>query len=182
MNENQEKLTVEKVKVVNKPQEARKLWELYNEAFQEVNKEAPCRQSYTKKEFYEVLTDEDVEKFILRNGDEIVGVGLATNNLEKVSWISLAFYQKRFPFQFANRMIYYIKGIAVSRTRNTIGFGYALLAYMIDSFPKGSVGCFDFSEKVNKAMPGFVRKIGGGKAKDGELLDRQVYYVFEKGS
>ncbi len=177
-------VTVKRVKRIDSPEEIQELWELYDDAFRKVNEESPCRQSYTEEEFQETLQDEDIEKSILidRFG-KILGIGLTTNNLDKVPWISQAFYQKYFPDHFRNRSIYYIKGLVVSskRQKRTM-IGSILLSHMIDTFPQESIGCFDYSERMNENMPEFVQRVGKERACAGRLLDKQVYFIFEKGS
>jgi len=157
-----------------------KLWYLYHTAFRKLNENSPSRQSFTMGEFMKLMGDGEMTKFILRDIDgKIVGLGLATNNLSKVPWISQDFFRKRYPLHFENRIVYYIECLVVSGGLKPFS-GLTLLASMIDYFPGGSVGCFDFSERNNGSMPIFVERAGAKKAKRGTLLDRQVYYAFEK--
>lgn len=160
------------------------LWRLYDKAFTEDNEESPCRQSYLESEFKRVLGDTDVIKFTITDDlRELVGLGMMTNNLDKVPWISQPFYRKRFSAVYERKGIWYVKSLSVSTdARNQIRYGPALLKAMIDHIPKGDMGCFDYSEKMNRRMPVLVAHLFGAEtATEGQVNDSQVYFSFVKG-
>jgi ribosomal protein S18 acetylase RimI-like enzyme len=181
---NKRRSYVEQVRVIDDCQLAEQLWQLYSQSFGEEATESPCRQSYDQDEFREKLSDQRVEKFVLRDRDGVVvGIGMTTNDLTTASWISQGFYRRHFPDLFQREMIYYILTFAISPScQGSFRFAPMLYRHIIDSFPEGAIWCFDYSQNINPRMAETLDKVGGDSAQGRRVLDQQIYVMFRKGS
>ncbi len=164
---------------IGSQKEKEKLWKLYYETYAIINEESPCKQSYDRNEFLEVLDDPEVIKFILINREDLAGLALITNNLQKVSWISEPYFQKHFPDYYNNRRIYYIKAFVIAAPyQGHFKYVFSLLRAVIEYIDsKKGVGAFDCSERINKLLPLLIRKIGNRIISNEEVLDKQLYYL-----
>lgn len=81
---------------------------LYRSAFEPMEVLAAARQSLTDDEFVEELTHPATFKMVCYDdADRAVGLSFMTNDLTTVQWISIPYYQARFPQHFARKAIYY---------------------------------------------------------------------------
>jgi hypothetical protein len=80
------------------------IWNVYEDSFQELNTNHPCRQSLTRSEFDNFMADEDIHKFLVFREGEFVGGSFVTENLCKIPWISAAFYDTKYPEYIGLRM------------------------------------------------------------------------------
>lgn len=179
--ENGDSLKVEKERVVENEWEREILKEIYLKNFEETDKHCVCKQSYSAEELEKALKDPDILKVILYNSaGYIVGFGLITNNLEKVPWVSKAYFKNNFPDYF-DKKIYYIKSFVIDQKFRGFQAAKKLLGEMISEVPKDGVGAFDFSEKLNGLIPNLARKSAPDPIEpifEGPV-DRQVYHVFK---
>lgn len=86
---------------------AEAIWEMYEEAFTPLDELAAQRHLWSKEEVLAELANELIVKFVGWSGDEPVGLGMITNDLELVPMISPAFLRRRFPEQASRNAIYY---------------------------------------------------------------------------
>jgi len=156
------------------------LWEMYDETFVAVNIATPCRQHCYKEEFMEAMQDSDFQKFLLCVDEKPVGIGLITNNLEKVPWINVQFFQKQFPALVNKDLLYYLMGIAVKSGFAKRALGGRLLKEMILSLPENGAVAFDHSEGSNRAIPMFAERVLPKSIK-GSIMDSQTYRIYRWG-
>gem|GEM_PF-1846771 len=75
-----------------------RLWSIYKGAFERLNERTPIHHgAFSAEEFDTILQDEDFNKFLVYAEDELVGVTLITNNLRKIPWVNVGYFQSRYP-------------------------------------------------------------------------------------
>ncbi len=90
------------------PPTAESFYELYREAFGELETKAVARQLLHRDEFLEEMHDPRVEKHVAWSGQEPIGLSTLTRHLETVPWISPAYFAHHYPEAFARDAVYYI--------------------------------------------------------------------------
>lgn len=170
-------LEVKNVKIFNQ-EEVENLWTIYNESFRDVNINSPCKQSFNKNEFIQMLYDNTVEKFILKNNNNEIGIGLVTNNFNNLPWISKDYFLNKFPESFTNNKIYYFMGIAIDKNYRKRGYTKYLLNKIFHNLDNYNIIGFDHSKKVNPFIPKFTKLIKGISFKK-RRIESQNYYIIE---
>lgn len=90
----------------------------YRAAFQPLEILAPARQSLTDDEFREEMTDARVLKFVARDEDGVAtAMSFMTTDLTIVPWVSLPYYEHRFPEHYARNAICYVGALLVRPER-----------------------------------------------------------------
>lgn len=155
------------------------LWKLYEAGFTRVLHLSPCRQSFNRGEFFQMLHDEGVYKIIALAGCVVVGLGMKTHDLTKITWLNPMFFQQRFPEEY-KLGIGYMLTVVADWEKAELLVGTLIVKEAIRTVPKGSLCCFDFSSNINPSMPILVRRAGKGMVCDEELLDTQKYYCYRR--
>jgi hypothetical protein len=89
-------------------------WELYTEAFRDLNALAVQRHLMYRSEFDEVMSDQRVQKYLALDDDgRLCGLGTYTNDLSAVPLISPEYFERHWPDHYATRRIWYIGFLAV---------------------------------------------------------------------
>jgi len=85
------------------------LWVLYDEGFREINRNSPCRQSFTYDEFIVAMKDPDVKRAVLRDDDtnEMLAVAVWSGNFDHFPWISHEYFKERYPLEYESGKLYY---------------------------------------------------------------------------
>lgn len=158
---------------------------LYREGFAELDKRAAARQSLTDEEFVEEMSHPSVVKWIAWADDEPVALMFMTTDLTIVPWISLPYYEDRFPEQYARKAIYYYGGLVVHPERRNGAFVKALLAETCRyAMERGAVIAFDccsFNSDVMR-LPDIIERVGRRMTASPAVvteLDAQRYYAYE---
>ncbi len=87
--------------------EAETWWDIYDEAFIEVNKKYPCRQSFHKEEFLSILQNPLAKKLVVIVDGEFVSMGIWTADLALAPWISEEYFELNFPDEYERKAIFY---------------------------------------------------------------------------
>lgn len=92
------------------------LWLIYESAF--VGSKSLAVQDqicYSRDTFGQAMRDVDYRKFIVYDGEEAVGIGLATNDLDKanIAYVNPFYFQHRYPQEYSERRFWYFTAIAV---------------------------------------------------------------------
>jgi hypothetical protein len=159
------------------------LWDIYTKAYKEIDEQVPCRQRFYEDEFYKALEDRELIKIVAY--DELknpIGLALITNNLRKISWISMPYFQKNYPLHLEENKLFYIQSWAAdpeSLDEKRAGFMLlrAIIAYVTE---RKGLGAYDCSQKMNNKLSNFARiweKITGSKFSGSGLIDQQMYFV-----
>lgn len=163
------------------PAMAEAFYELYRDAFGELETKAVARQLLHRDEFLEEMHDARVEKHVAWSGDVPIGLSTLTRHLETVPWISPAYFAHHYPEAFGRGAVYYI-GFTLVRAEHrmsrvfqamvrSMGAGLAELGAVVgwDICAANDDG-FAFGEHAARAL---------GQAGDVTVVpvDRQTYYV-----
>ena len=160
----------------------RRLWEIYEESFRKLRELSPVRQYFLQGEFVEAMTDPGSLKFLLWRDTELIGIGIATNQLSRVPWINAHFYRLHFPEALERGRLWYIEAIAVPPGLRGGRAAIRLLQAMFREWDKrGEVGAFDF-DSSNESLVRLLKFVGGKSASGGfQELGTQHYWAFKKG-
>lgn len=176
----------ESIKVLRKDyidssEEIEKLWGIYNETFIKINKLSPCKQSFDYEHFVESLKDITVRKYILSGASgEYIGLGFITNDFKNTPWISEDYFKFNYPKEFAQQLIYYFIGIAVSQQFRGRRYSISLIEHIVDDTPVDSIIGFDHSRNINPMLHHFTRIIKQSHFISRKHIDRQHYHVVQR--
>jgi len=151
-------------------------WSVYQDAFREVNRATPCKQSLSQDEFMMALDDDRIQKWVVSAGKYPAGIGLITNDLECAPWVSVPYFRTHHSELFEKSLIYYLLGIAVDQRFSGVRPGKVLLDAMIGSLPENAAVVFDHSETANPGIPIFAKR-SLPRGFHVEILDRQAYVM-----
>lgn len=89
-------------------------WEWYQTTFEEINRLAVQRHMANSEEWSEMRDDTALLKFLAFNGDELVGVGVMTNDLYAWGLISPQYFEYHFPNMYNEDRIWYCGFVGAS--------------------------------------------------------------------
>ena len=174
----------DEIRIVQTPvveeEEARlRLWSIYRRGFERLNRRTPIPHGgFTVAQFEAILQDGDFEKFLVYVGDELVGVTLLTNVLEKIPWVNAPYFKQRYPERFEAEKIYFLPAVVIDPKHQDLRrIGAKLLQEALVTLGHDSVLAVDYSETLRQSLPAFVSRGLGITFKE-EILDRLVYQVF----
>jgi hypothetical protein len=175
------KVTIEKV--LDDPVVVEEFLELYRSAFDPLDTVAAGRQALTDDEFRADMGDESVLKFVGRDRDgRPVALCLLATDVSKLPWLSPAFWQQRYPEQFARNAIFYVGAILVSpRVRGGLWFHRLLTETIGHAASHRGVGALDVCRynAEHLDLPGIVAKVSASMADvECEQVDVQTYHAY----
>lgn len=169
---------VEKLLLVDNQELQSKFWNIYDSSFNDKNADAPCQQSIDNfKSFKAEMEQNSVMKYVLYDGETIVGIAMITNDLSNCTWISTKYFETKFPQYYKEKKLYYFMGIAIDKKFQGSGLGKWVLEYIIDDLPKDSAMGFDHSYEANKFISLFPYLVRQRPKLKRTYLDKQVYYL-----
>lgn len=165
--------------VMHEDHERKHLWSIYKDAFERLNRRTPIHHGgYDSSEFDAVLLDEDFTKFLVYADDELAGVTLITNVLEKIPWVNAGYFEDHYPNRSRAGEIYFLPAVVIDPKHQDLRLiGAKLLQQALTTLGENVVLAVDYSETLRHSLPAFVRR-GLGRAFKGEILDRSVYQIF----
>ncbi len=172
-------IRVVKTLIVEEVEPRLRLWSIYRHAFERLNQRTPIHHGgFSVAQFEAILQDSDFEKFLVYAGDELVGVTLLTNVLEKIPWVNAPYFERRYPNRFTDRKIYFLPAIVIDPKHQDLRrIGAKLLQEALMPLGEDTVLAVDYSETLRQSLPAFVSRGLGIKFKE-EILDRLVYQIF----
>lgn len=92
------------------------LWKLYKEIFTDINRMAVQRHLMYYEEFTDMLVNSAITKYLAKTDDtnEVVGLGVLTNQLDEWPLISPEYFECHFPKLYEAKKIWYVGFIGVS--------------------------------------------------------------------
>lgn len=143
---------------ITDPALASRLWHIYKEAFRKAAVESVQDQMcYSEATLAEALADESYAKFVTYRGDEAVGFGLVTNDMEKarIAYVNPGYLAAKFPKEYEAKRLHYFTAIAVLPELQGSGLFFMSMAtemtVYIDSL--GGVVVFDYSLETSPKLP-----------------------------
>jgi len=148
------------IKLMVEGDELEEAWVVYEQSFEEIKLEHPCRQSLTRVEFEAFMADCEVVKLLFYEEGQIVAGSLFTTNLAKIPWISAPFYDAQYPKYIGERM--YAQSFFVKPSRRAAGYlekiAVAIRDYMREHSLK--VAFCDFGGRNEIAFRLILKAIG----------------------
>jgi hypothetical protein len=169
--------TIVKKDIIEDEEEAKILWDIYDQSFLETNKKTPCRQSFDKDHFFQILKNATALKYLLFIDNQVVGMGMVTNNLENTPWISEDYFKAHFSEATSSGLLYYFMGIVIFKKYQRMGNAIAIIEEIVKNLPEGAILGFDHSFGANRHLPYFTKIISQAKFIKTKYIDRQQYYV-----
>jgi len=107
-------MVIKMVEQINDDEILESAWQLYVDAFRELNTLAVQRHLMYRSEFDEVMSDQRVQKYLcLDDAGTLCGLSTYTNDLDAVPLISPDYFARHWPDHYAARKIWYIGFVAV---------------------------------------------------------------------
>jgi hypothetical protein len=108
-------MVIKVIDQVNDPETLECAWELYIEAFRDLNALAVQRHLMYRSEFDELMRDQRVQKYMCLDDDgTLLGMSTYTNDLDAVPLIAPEYFERHWPDHYAANKIWYI----VAATQN----------------------------------------------------------------
>jgi hypothetical protein len=160
-------------------------WQLYAEAFKDLNTLAVQRHLMYRSEFDEVMRDSRVQKYLsLRDDGTLCGLATYTNDLHAVPLIAPEYFERHWPDHYATRRIWYIGFVAVHpEAEGSEAFAQMVeQMYLIAVTQDGLVGLdiCSYNDEVRKMSRVFrvmIRRLT--KEMKFTRIDQQSYWLYE---
>jgi hypothetical protein len=160
-------------------------WDLYYNAFHELNALAVQRHLMYRSEFDAVMLDPKVDKYLFLDDDGVLcGMSTYTNCLDAVPLISPQFFQRRWPQHYADGRIWYVGFVAVNTAgRAANAFVHLVTAMQLVAAEHSGVVCLDMcrynddEHRMSRAVRLLVRRITSDVHV--ERMDEQSYWTYE---
>ena len=160
-------------------------WQLYSEAFAELNALAVQRHLMYRHEFDDVMADPRVAKYLCLDGDgNLRGMSTYTNDLDAVPLISPPYFERRWPQQYQQRRIWYCGFVATQTdAAAATAFGELVTAMYHTAAVADGLIALDFCHRTDEVrqMSRVVRLMlhrlsGHVRA---QRIDEQQYWLYE---
>lgn len=160
-------------------------WQLYADAFRELNALAVQRHLMYRSEFDEVMRDRRVNKYLCLDDDgTLCGMSTYTNDLSAVPLISPEYFERHWPDHFKARKIWYIGFVAVHpRAQGREAFAQLVEEmYVVAATQNGLVGLDicqynDDVRNMSRIFRLMVRRLTDNMRF--ERIDQQSYWLYE---
>lgn len=158
-------------------------WDLYRDAFTDIDAQAAQRHLMTRDEFDHVMTDRRIRKYFAFHGGTPVGLAVITNDLDAWPLISPRYFARQWPDLYAARRIFYI-GFACTVTGAPNHTFHDLIADLSkEVFAVDGMAVMDFCTRnaIGLRMP---RRVGAllnhlhPAASEARLIDTQEFWAW----
>lgn len=174
-------LNIERLTSIHEKDLQDTLWSIYGKTFAKLNRESPCKQSYSEEHFYSVLREKTVNKYVLKlSTGEVAGIALITNNLANAEWISSEYFQTNYPKEYSAKSIYYFLGLAIDSKFRSKRLSLPLIEHIIDDIPHDSIMAFDHSKNVNPFLHHFTKVVRQAKKLRSVHIEQQHYHIVKR--
>lgn len=161
---------------------ADQLWDMYAAAFRHFVRVAAMKQMVSPEGFRALLHDEDIEKYVVMQGDQAVAMSTMTTRLSTEN-VNTRFFERRYSEHYANGRLFYLGFLLVRPSAQHRGIMPVLVQRMslrIES--AGGVVCFDICGH-NDRVADFARMCEALAARCRpavlSTLDVQTYYALD---
>lgn len=161
-------------------------WQVYTDAFEELNAMAMQRHLMTYDEFTVVMTDPRVDKILtLDDTGALAGVATFTRDLDAVPLIAPPYFERRWPQQYAQKRIWYIGFVAIAPAAQDSQVFLETFEeyYRIAEAENGLIAmdiCAHNDEvrHLGRVIALQVRRLSGGVSK-AEPVDKQTFWIYD---
>jgi hypothetical protein len=166
---------------IDNTESSEELWKIYETTFEPINRISPCKQSFDRPHFMEVLKDRTVQKYVLLSKDGcIIGIALTTNNFSNTPWISEEYFALNYKREHESKLIHYFMGLAIDSKHRGNKYSILLIESVIDSLPINAIMGFDHSKNVNPLLHHFTRIVKQSHLIERKKIDQQHYHVVQR--
>lgn len=137
-------------------------WPIYNEQFEELNRENPCRQSFNRDEFEKAMVSPTMAKLAYVEGGEIVSMCLLSNDLDHFPWLSQEFYKDKYPDFFENDNIHYFVSLLTRQDKRNQSYAREVLELVTELYrldDQNVIITFDCCAENAQWMPDMIAAI-----------------------
>lgn len=156
-------------------------WQLYRDAFTELNAFTIQRHLMHRHEFDDVAGDLNVQKWVVFNDDgRLCGLATYTNELTSMPLISPAYFERRWPLLYAARKVWYCGFVADDRSSLGV-FGMLVERMYAVAADCGGVISLDIcqeNERLARVVDLMMHRLSGGVCV-WEKSDYQGYWTGE---
>jgi GNAT superfamily N-acetyltransferase len=163
---------------------ARRFLAIYRDAFAPLDELAPARQSLTDEEFLDEMADTSVVKFLASDrGGVPCALAFMATDLSVVPWISLPYFQARFPEHYARGAIYYFGALLVRPELQGGAWARLLLEELVrrvaSDHAVAAFDCCEHNASVTR-LPELIARVGHRlSVLDAVELDPQRYFAYQ---
>jgi hypothetical protein len=178
-------MVIKVIDQVNDPETLECAWELYIEAFQELNALAVQRHLMYRSEFDELMRDQRVQKYMCLDDDgTLLGMSTYTNDLNAVPLIAPEYFERHWPEHYAAHKIWYIVFVAVHpEAQGRPAFAQLVEEmYLVAATQNGLVGLdiCSYNDEVRNMSRVFrmmIRRLTANMRF--ERIDQQSFWLYE---
>lgn len=159
-------------------------WQLYLEAFSDLNAMTVQRHLMHRHEFDDVAGDLLVQKWLAVDDDgRIMGLSTYTNELQAMSLISPAYFERRWPELFAAGKIWYCGFVAVAQAKprafQLLVEGMYKVAQEVSGMISLDVCRYNIeTRRMDRVIRLMLERIGG-PGMVAETADQQTFFTYE---
>lgn len=140
--------------------EAERLWEVYENPFEELGMNHPTLAGFDKDTFLEILSDPEIMKVVNKVDGKISTLCFFVNNFEHCPWFNSEYYQKNYPEFYETGNILMFPGIVTDE--NMRGENYAaqvidLATYLLGKRNTDAIITFECTEISSQYIPKIVK-------------------------
>ena len=156
---------------------------VYRDSFAPLEDKAAARQSLTDEEFRQEMLDESVLKFVAWDErGQVAALAFVCTDLSVVPWISIPYFEQRFPEHHARGAIYYYGALLVRPDLRGGATSYELLKELCRfTAMNKAIAAFDccrYNEDTVK-LPELVATVAREVCVvDTQQIDHQRYYAY----
>jgi hypothetical protein len=158
-------------------------WQLYADAFRELNSLAVQRHLMYRSEFDEVMRDQRVQKYLSLDDDgTLCGLSTYTNDLNAVPLIAPEYFERHWPDHFKARKIWYIGFVAVHPRARQAFAQLVEEMYLVAATQNGLVGLDicqynDDMRNMSRVFRLMVRRLTANMRF--QRIDQQSFWLYE---
>ncbi len=159
-----------------------RFWELYEAAFTPLASRAASREMLSRAEFTAMMNDRRVLKYVARDDDgDSVGLATLAREVEAVPWLSVPYFRRRWPQEYAEGRLYYVGFLFTHPAHQGTGLLRQMVRAVVRTLAEArAVTGFDISgynRETYNLLIGLMRRAGPEVVPDVISLDEHVYYA-----
>ncbi len=165
--------------------EAGRLYEIYANAFQELNHH-PCRQGLAPQEFFDVVTSEpESAKLRFNVNGRTVTLMILGDDLSKYPWIREDFYRQTYPEEYMRRQILYFPALCTDPKAQGEAYSEHIVNLIADMVEYGNneiIVAFDCCDLNDGFLDKYIETLVNNTPEASLLFDRlgeQKYRAFK---
>ncbi|MBL8929491.1 MAG: hypothetical protein JNL54_05160 [Kineosporiaceae bacterium] len=162
------------------------LWPTYRDAFDDLQTQAAQRHLMTRSEFDQLMTDERVDKIVIRDRrlDRVAALSIMTNHFDAVPLVSAEYFRARWPREFEDGRVWYVGFVAIPPAyQGSRAIGSIIRHVVEQGGSRGGVFAVDICDhnaEVHR-LPEAIARLGRAfhPGVRSTRLDAQVYWAYE---